>query len=57
MKRGTFITFEGIDGVGKSTQLGLLYQKCLQLGHPVIKTRASGGTELGRRIRQLLLDP
>ncbi len=57
MKRGIFITFEGIDGVGKSTQLNLVYQKCLQLGHPVIKTREPGGTELGRRIRQLLLDP
>jgi len=57
MKRGTFITFEGIDGVGKSTQLDLVYQKCLQLGHAVIKTREPGGTELGRRIRQLLLDP
>ena len=57
MKQGTFITFEGIDGVGKSTQLDLVYQKCLQLGHPVVKTREPGGTELGRGIRRLLLNP
>ena len=57
MKQGTFITFEGIDGVGKSTQLDLVYQKCLQFGHPVVKTREPGGTELGRGIRRLLLNP
>ncbi|HHT36814.1 MAG: dTMP kinase [Candidatus Wallacebacter cryptica] len=57
MNQGVFITFEGIDGVGKSTQLDLLYSKCLELGYSPVRTREPGGTELGKRIRQLLLDP
>ena len=52
---GLFITFEGIDGVGKSTQADLLEAYLTQLGNEVIRTCEPGGTELGLEIRQLLL--
>ena len=50
-----FITFEGIDGVGKSTQLDLLQQWLEGRGREVIRTLEPGGTELGKEIRHLLL--
>ncbi len=50
-----FITFEGIDGVGKSTQLDLLERYLTDLGKKVIRTLEPGGTELGQEIRHLLL--
>ena len=50
-----FITFEGIDGVGKSTQLDLLQQWLEGRGREVIRTMEPGGTELGKEIRHLLL--
>lgn len=50
-----FITFEGIDGVGKSTQLDLLEKYLISLGHEVLRTLEPGGTELGQEIRHLLL--
>ena len=50
-----FITFEGIDGVGKSTQLNLLQQWLEGRGHEVVRTLEPGGTELGQEIRHLLL--
>lgn len=50
-----FITFEGIDGVGKSTQADLLEEWLTGLGHEVIRTLEPGGTELGKEIRHLLL--
>lgn len=50
-----FITFEGIDGVGKSTQLDLLETWLIQKGKEVIRTLEPGGTELGQEIRHLLL--
>lgn len=52
---GLFITFEGIDGVGKSTQANLLQEYLTGLGHEVIRTLEPGGTDLGHDIRQLLL--
>jgi dTMP kinase len=51
-----FITFEGGDGTGKSTQLKLLERHLAQLGKPCIVTREPGGTPLGNIIRQLLLE-
>jgi dTMP kinase len=53
--RGLFITFEGIDGCGKSTQLNLLAQQIKQRGFEVVVTREPGGTPLGEGIRQLLV--
>ena len=50
-----FITFEGIDGVGKSTQLDLLQQWLEGRGREVVRTLEPGGTELGKEIRHLLL--
>lgn len=50
-----FITFEGIDGVGKSTQADLLESFLKEKGRKVIRTFEPGGTELGQEIRHLLL--
>ena len=55
MPRGFFITFEGLDGSGKSTQLRLLAHSLRTAGHTVITTRQPGGTELGNQIRAVLL--
>lgn len=52
-----FITFEGIDGSGKSTQASLLYERLERSGHQVFLFREPGGTELSERVRALLLDP
>lgn len=50
-----FITFEGIDGVGKSTQLDMLERFLVDNGKQVLRTLEPGGTELGQEIRHLLL--
>ena len=52
---GLFISFEGIDGVGKSTQIDLLIKHLDELGRSHIRTLEPGGTELGVEIRHLLL--
>lgn len=51
-----FVTFEGADGSGKSTQAELLRDALAAEGREVVLTREPGGTELGERIRELLLD-
>lgn len=53
---GAFITFEGIDGCGKSTQLRMLAGELRVRGLPVIATREPGGTPLGQKLRAALLD-
>jgi dTMP kinase len=55
--KGVFITFEGLDGCGKSTQMELLANGLRELGYVVLVTREPGGTPLGESIRALLLDP
>jgi len=52
---GLFITFEGGDGSGKSTQAGLLAQWLTDAGRTVVRTREPGGTEVGVQIRELVL--
>jgi dTMP kinase len=55
--RGVFITMEGGEGVGKSTQARLLADRLRGLGATVLEAREPGGTPVGDRIRALLLDP
>jgi dTMP kinase len=57
MSRGYFITFEGGEGTGKSTQLGLVNDWLKTLGHATVVTREPGGTSLAEAVRALLLDP
>lgn len=52
---GRFITVEGIEGAGKSTNLGFVANELRRAGHVVIETREPGGTGLGERIREILL--
>lgn len=53
--KGLFITLEGIEGAGKSTHLAFLREHIESAGVPLVVTREPGGTELGEKIRELLL--
>ncbi len=55
MTRGRFITFEGIDGAGKSTHIASVAEHLRRHGDVVLTTREPGGTPLGERLRELLL--
>lgn len=57
MNRGFFITFEGGDGSGKSTQISILKESLIKKGYDVILTREPGGTNISEKIRELILDP
>ncbi len=50
-----FVTFEGVDGSGKTTQVALLAEHLREQGRDVVQTREPGGTEAGERIRELVL--
>lgn len=54
--KGIFITFEGIDGAGKTTQQRLAAQALCDRGYDVVESREPGGTQLAESVRQLVLD-
>ena len=55
MSTGRFITFEGIDGAGKTTHLDALERAWREAGHEVVRTREPGGTPLAEQLRGLFL--
>jgi len=55
--RGILITFEGVEGSGKSTQAGRLAKRLAALSVPCLVSREPGGTEIGEAVRSILLDP
>ena len=57
MQRGKFVTIEGCEGVGKSTQLRLLKEYCEREGVDALFTREPGGCEISEKIRGVILDP
>ena len=54
---GLFITIEGVEGAGKSTQIQMLRDRLVGLGVPTLVSKEPGGTDLGRELRALLLTP
>jgi dTMP kinase len=57
MSKGAFITFEGIDGCGKSTQLELAAERLRKESFPILVTREPGGTAIAEKIREILISP
>ncbi|MFO7775147.1 MAG: dTMP kinase [Candidatus Hydrogenedentota bacterium] len=55
--KGVFITIEGVEGCGKTTQLGCLSRHLTETGYPVETTREPGGTPIAEAVRAMLLDP
>lgn len=56
IKRGVFITFEGVEGCGKSTHARLLFEYLKKSGYRIVHTREPGGTKLGEEVRRVLLN-
>lgn len=56
MKKGLFITFEGTDGCGKTTQMKLLAEYLQKMGHDIVLTREPGAKGLGEKVRDILLN-
>lgn len=56
LPHGLFVTFEGPEGSGKTTQIGLLEQYLRELGYDVLVTREPGGTPLGEELRRILME-
>jgi len=56
MKKGLFITFEGLEGCGKTTQAKMLFDFLIKQKIPSIYTKEPGGTKIGNKIRKILLD-
>ena len=56
MERGKFITFEGIEGVGKSTNIAAFVERIEAAGHKVLTTREPGGTPFAEDIREILMN-
>jgi len=57
MNRGVFISFEGTEGSGKSTQMRILVERLRQDGREIVENQEPGGTSIGKQIRRTLLDP
>lgn len=57
MQKGLFITFEGTDGSGKTTQIKLIEEYMKKMGYEVVLTREPGGTKVSELIRDLILSP
>ena len=57
VERGLFLTFEGIEGAGKSSNVLYVKQLLESAGKNVLVTREPGGTEVGEKVREVLLDP
>jgi dTMP kinase len=56
MNKGRFITIDGVEGAGKSTQIDLICSSLQRTGIKVVRTREPGGTDVGEKIRSVLLD-